>query len=680
MPESDAFYRKASLDSGDVIRATLATETPVAVYDFHRGEVVDEILLMRGAAYPQRLRMIDGHDPVTHAEGPTIGSVVNVTRSGGDLGGDLDFSSTAGSIATLVREGHLTDTSIGGRREKVQYIERGKKASAYGKEYSAVSRAIRLVTKWSAKHLAIVGEGADPKAKISLAMRAYADPYGVAREMADTEQVQDTEVTEVPVSRRETPNPLTAEQIEALISKSVTTAMEVGLKDIERARLESIEKLTTEYKVIARGMGIPETVAEEVARQQLPLDKAMEAFSRHRGPDVLTFYGVESEEDKFRAAMSDGFLTRCGHAIEKPAKGHEHFNRMSLKEMARTSLARRGVNVSLMNDRDICRATFNDLSRASDGAAFHTTGNFANLLLDAMNKRLTDSYMEAPSTYQRWTRQAEPFNDFKTRNIIQLSNLGNLQEIPENVDYPEGVLTDNKETYRAYKRGIMVSLSWETWVNDDLGGFTRVVGLQGAAARRTVNASVYNILFQNAGAGPTMTDTGALFNSTAVTSAGGHANLVSTALATDSLNTAFTAFATRQGLNTETILNIAPRFLIVPFAYAATAWQLTTSPANPAQGGNVTGSSGVYNQYGPSGDRPLEVIYDALIDGNDSTSWYLAADPRIIGTIELAFLRGEETPVFEQETGFTNDTIRYKVRQSWGVGVEDWRGLYKSTG
>ena len=52
-----------------------------------------------------------------------------------------------------------------------------------------------------------------------------------------------------------------------------------------------------------------------------------------------------------------------------------------------------------------------------------------------------------------------------------------------------------------------------------------------SAGLRNISGLVAAIFTANAGVGPTMADTGALFNATAVTTAGGHANLLTTALA-----------------------------------------------------------------------------------------------------------------------------------------------------
>jgi hypothetical protein len=189
--------------------------------------------------------------------------------------------------------------------------------------------------------------------------------------------------------------------------------------------------------------------------------------------------------------------------------------------------------------------------------------------------------------------------------------------------------------------------------------------------RRTINRSVYDLLFSN----PTLSDSVALFHSS---SHGG--NLDTLALSVANLNTGFSCMALQTGLDSNTILGITPRYLIVPFNLAATAEQILGSYADPAAGGSAAGNSNTLNIYGPQGPRKLTLIVESLLDGNDTTAYYLAADHNVVDTFEMSYLQGEETPVFEQDTAFIQDAVKFKVRQTWGVKAIDYRGLYKSTG
>jgi len=179
-----------------------------------------------------------------------------------------------------------------------------------------------------------------------------------------------------------------------------------------------------------------------------------------------------------------------------------------------------------------------------------------------------------------------------------------------------------------------------------------------------------------------MADTGALFNATAQTTAGGHANLATGAAAPTvaTLNAAFLSMMTKKGLNSAVILNIQPSFLIVPAALSATALQLVGSLADPSASGSNAGNSNTKNIYGPNADRPLKVIVEPVLDANSATAFYFAASNTQVDTVEITFLEGEQSPVLESEWDFDTDVYKNKVRQTFGVAAIDFRGLYKHAG
>jgi hypothetical protein len=408
------------------------------------------------------------------------------------------------------------------------------------------------------------------------------------------------------------------------------------------------------------------------------------------GADVRV---TESGDDKFYAAVRDGLVKRAfasasvranPFAETKAAPGHEDFKHTRLSRLAETFAEKMGAPVQRMAPKDIALVAmghpgslnrFNIVRRD----AYHTTGSFSNLLLDAANKTLLAGYEEAPYTWNIWARQATSVDDFKNINRIRFSEMGTPEMVPENSDYPESKLADSKEVYRVEKYGSMFSVTWETVINDDLDAISRIPAMQGAACRRKQNQAVYAVLTAN----PTMADTGALFNATAQTTAGGHANLsgASAAPSVTTLNSMFLSMMTKTGMTINgvagPILNIQPSFLIVPAALSATALQLVGSVADPAAGGSAAGNANTKNIYGPNADRPLRVVVEPVLDASSSTAWYGAASTSQVDTIELSFLAGEESPVLENEWDFDKDVYKYKVRQTFGVAPIDFRGLYK---
>jgi hypothetical protein len=218
----------------------------------------------------------------------------------------------------------------------------------------------------------------------------------------------------------------------------------------------------------------------------------------------------------------------------------------------------------------------------------------------------------------------------------------------------------------------MFSVSWETVVNDDLDAISRIPQMHGNAARRTQNKKVYEVLTSN----PMMGDGQALFS--ASHASGSNVSGAAAAPSVLTLNAAFIKMMTQKGLNEDVIINVQPRYLIVPVSYAATAMQLVGSLADPSVGGSAAGNSNTLNIYGPNGTRPLQVIAEPQLDAASTVNWYLAADNGQIDTVELTFLQGEESPVLEQEWDFKKDIYLYKIRQTFGVKAIDWRGLFRN--
>ena len=71
----------------------------------------------------------------------------------------------------------------------------------------------------------------------------------------------------------------------------------------------------------------------------------------------------------------------------------------------------------------------------------------------------------------------------------------------EHGEYTEGPMDEDSTSYRIAKFGRIVSLTWETLVNDDLSAFLRVQPALGRAARRVEADTVYALFALNAGAG-----------------------------------------------------------------------------------------------------------------------------------------------------------------------------------
>lgn len=374
---------------------------------------------------------------------------------------------------------------------------------------------------------------------------------------------------------------------------------------------------------------------------------------------------ITDEHQTRMAGVEEAIMHRVMPGVKMTDNGRQ-YRGMSLLEIGREVLQARGLNVRGMSRMEVATQMLQQRAGGMMGSS-----DFASLFANVANRRLRGAYDENPGTYSRWARRAPNAPDFKNMSVVVLSGAPDLLKTNEHGEFKYGSMTDGAETYAVLTYGRIVSLSRQAIVNDDLRGFDRLVGAFGSSSRRLENRTVYAQLTANAA----LSDTGALFNATAVTTAGGHANLGSgggSVLQFSSLVTGRTAMRVQKGLQSEE-LNLAPSYLIVPAALEQTAYQLTSANYVPATKAEV-------NEFRSGGRTALDPIVEPILDGASPTAWYLAASNSQIDTVEYCYLDGAEGPVIESEAGFEVDGISYKCRLDFAAKAVDFRGLYKSAG
>jgi hypothetical protein len=510
----------------------------------------------------------------------------------------------------------------------------------------------------------------------------------IGKPEAEIESMVEETPVEPVVEKMEDETKPVIEQMEGEDKKPIEASVRSAIEGQIKRALANDQKRRSEIQATCKLAKVERAFADELCDAGVSVEEAKQRIIRKMATEPLgrsaegdSVRVTRSADDKYFEAARDGLLMRAKTASRvkrtlhegKVADGAEDFSRMSLLRLAENFLRRSGVNTDRFHSPDIARAAIGDpkaLARMNiqrGDAAYHTTGTFANLMLDAANKTLLAGYEEAPYTWNLWARQAGSVNDFKPINRIRFSESPDLEHVPENSAYPEGIMADSKESYEVEKFGKTFSVTWETVVNDDLDAISRIPAMHGNAARRVQNKKVYEVLTSN----PTMGDNNPLFSSS---HASGDNTQGAGAPAVGTLNTAFLKMMLQKGLNSNAIISVIPRYLIVPVALSATALELFSSISYNAANNN----EGVKNIYGPGGERSLTPIIEPVLDGNSSAAWYLAADPGQIDTVELSFLSGEESPVLENEWDFDKDCYKYKIRQTFGVKAIDWRGLLRA--
>lgn len=677
-------------------KAVIATETPVDIYDPQRGHL-KQVLLMDGVRFRNRRRqlpIVDSHDDKTVRN--VFGSIRNIAIEDGQLVGVAEFASDPESqvVATRYAEGHLTDFSIDAVIIDRQYIQQGQTYTT--KRGVVIDGPAEIVTAWEPHNASICATGADPnstvrrsydqemerKASMDEQMMAQLKLLGLPEGVTDPMEIikflaDHMPKPEIEIESMESPKPEDVareimgdeKKVEMMASEEVERRMKADRT--RRQTIYSDVKLAKLERAFAEQL-IDAGVTVEIARERI-IQKM--ATQEPVGTNVRV---TESSEDKFASAIGAGLVQRSLRAagLRKQVAavpGADEFARMDLRRMATMCVERMGIKTDKLSMPEIARIAMGARGVSAQYRvqrdAYHTTGSFPNLLLDAANKTLLAAYEEATYTWSIWARQAASVDDFKPINRIRLGESPDLEAIPEGAKYPEGAMADAKTSYSVQKYGKQFTVSWETVINDDLDALSRIPAMHGNAARRLQNKKVYEVLTSN----PTMSDTYSLFSASHASgsnvSGGAGAPSVST------LNTGYQQMMLQKGINSDAILGLTPSFLIVPPGYSATALEIVNSQSYNATNNN----EGVINIYGVNGVRPLQVVVEPILHASSTTIWYLAANTNQVDTVELAFLSGEESPVLTSEQDFDTDCYKYNVRQTFGVAAIDWRGLFRNS-
>lgn len=311
--------------------------------------------------------------------------------------------------------------------------------------------------------------------------------------------------------------------------------------------------------------------------------------------------------------------------------------------------------------------------------------DFPGVTADLLNKILMNAWKDWEEAYGWWKKIAtvEHFTNLNDAKWIKTGTIGSLPSVSERGEYTQLPMGDNKESSAWYKYGGYIALTLEDILKDDIRALKRLPNEAALGGIRNISEQVAAIFTQASGAGPTLADTGALFNSTAVTTAGGHANLLTTALGTD--YTAWKAVAKAMynqpllvknasgyyGTGKKQALN--PRFCLVPIDLRDQAEALFI-PRWEAQAQNVAAVSATW------GGRVEPLV---VPEWTDATDWAAVIDPKYVPGVMIGEIFGIMPQIFSASSEmdpamFSNDESRIKVRQFLNVGVADFRPLHKS--
>ena len=352
---------------------------------------------------------------------------------------------------------------------------------------------------------------------------------------------------------------------------------------------------------------------------------------------------VEDAKDKFRAGITQALEARCGLTAHDASN---EFAGYDLADIARESLVIQNSSLAGLNKMGIVGAAFT-----------HSSSDFTSILADIAHKSLLKGYSEAPETFGQWTSVGN-LSDFKAAKRAGLDEAGSLDEVKEGAEFKSTTIGDHGENIQLATYGKLFSITRQAIINDDLGAFSSIPRKMGRAAARKVGDLAWGVLTLNAA----MADAVALFHAN-------HSNLpTGAALSAASVGGARALMRKQKDGGNNATLNISPSYLLVPVSLADDASVLMSSETDFSQ----------TNSKKPNAVRnAATIVSDARLDVASATAWYLAADPNVTDTVEVAYLDGNPNPFMDQQEGWDVDGVSFKVRIDAAAKALDHRGLVK---
>ncbi|HFO6082906.1 TPA: ClpP-like prohead protease/major capsid protein fusion protein, partial [Escherichia coli] len=431
------------------------------------------------------------------------------------------------------------------------------------------------------------------------------------------------------------------EKIKSMISQKTTSG--------EQERLNGIRELfgtfNGRYNDLAISCLADSECSVENARERLLLAMGKESTPTNKTTPANLYYAYTDNGNITGDAMRQGLNARLGH--ERAERGNP-YAMMSLFDMAQASLTHRGISTGSYGTR----------SQIVNVAFTHSSSDFTDILAGGAEKSVLAGWEHSGETFRQWTKKGS-LSNFREARRVGMNGFSTLNKVPEGAEYKYITTSDRGEPIALATYGNIFSITRQAIINDDLDQLSTVPMAMGRAASRTVGNLVNLVLTGNV----KLSDGIALFDKK-------HSNLIEAGLTTPGLSAARHLMRTQKDKNGE-VLNIAPKFLLVPAALEDRALQMINSTAPFGADKN----SGIFNPY----HKLLDIIVDPRLDDISEKQWYMLS-AQGTDTIEVAYLDGNDEPYLEQQEGFIVDGVAWKVRIDAGVAALDYRGMVKSGG
>lgn len=721
---TDLFVRLAPLIPSTIDEATrsvdavIATEKPALSMNMRTREATLEVLRMDGWQPTDQIPLLDTHrrDSVNSQ----LGSIRNLRIEGDKLVGRLFVSESEPRVWMKIREGHIKDISVGRQEMQATRIPPNQEANVAGRSYRAPShQSLDIMTRWLSREGSVTAIGSDEGSKIRNLPENTNMPPEITPATSAAPAQQPASPASAPVADVQAGRSDSAATDATRTGSPAATATpaapaanpQIGADAIRQQAISEERDRVRQLTALA-GQDVPAEVLTRAVNDGWNVDQASREFltavrgarggaqqngqasgapGAQAGPAI---HSRSHDVDCNVRSLAAGMLVSQGL---DPTKCRMHDGRRAGREALTTQDADRGDMFARLSAVDIAR----ECVRLDSGRhvldyedAIRTAVSGASLsyvFSTNVYARLTAGWARYPDTTSGWCDEEDVAN-FLQQEDISVTGDAKLQRLGRGDTAKDATMGDTRETYKIARFAKKFTADEQDFLDDRLGAIMRQPEEMGEAARQLRPDMVYSLMLQN----PSLVaDSGAVFNATAVTTAGGHANLGTASLSSTGLKAAITAMV-KQRLNRTAskpgdALTIRPQYLIVPAALEWIARELTSAAALSKL--FADSSDPFFATLNLLASEGLKLVIDdrvGLIGVWDPTSesartgtdanWFLTAGGS--KGLRVAYRRGTNRQ--PQMRSYTLDRgqwgMGWDINMDIGLAFMDYRTWYKSTG
>lgn len=619
--------------------------------------------------------LIVGHTDSVKVEGSQL-LVSGVISGAGPVAREIIESS---------RNGFPWQASLGAVAGQMEYVPKGRKAAANGREFEG---PVLIARRSTLGEVSFVALGADDNTSAAVAAGAA---HRVKEDDMTFEQWLEAKGFD-PASLTETQKT----NLQALFEADATATGGTDADPdgsggagentdaptmIARLRAETVaetRRIAEVRRICAAGGGRHAEIEAKAIAEGWDADRTELAVLRADRPTIAAG-GVRGDKDHAQAGRALEAALCLSAGLPEKQVG-QWYDEKTMNAAVGRDLRGAGLHTLIYEtiravgehvrpgrvDNETIRAAFSAERRLIQAAGGFSTISLSGILSNVANKTMLAAYTAVESVVGFFCAEAD-VNDFKEVTRYRLTGNGVFEKVGPDGELKHAGLSEQAYTNKVETYGRMIVLNRQMMINDDLGAFLQIPRIIGRMSALKREEAVFELLLANPA------------NFFGV----GNKNFFSgadTALSIDALTKGEQMFLDQTDTDGKPIL-LAPSVLLVPSSLKVAAQVLMTETRINETTTTDKGKPAVNPHAGKWKPVASPYLNAQGITGGSAKAWYLFANPADVAAIEIAYLRGKRTPTIESgDTDFNTLGMQWRGYFDFGVAMQDFRAAVKSKG